>query len=758
MDPGIPRTPNPPTISAAATCALLLNRTSIYASLRRPLTLTVRTRFFMRLMPIALCLLHIYNISLALRCQTSEVYLSDGSPRPAGGFLWQVARVGNWWMGDLQACEAVGMIPDEAWAEQVYRWGGMKAPPESSADVEVPRSDKPVVDTADEDSDGNSVDGKKVRKEIKDMEPIKGSLALLWPFYKTICFSQFVESFVCAVTARNPAAETGMTLMEHSLAFAEAEFLAAPKGFEIQSAPSDDGTPATDNRRVLVHTEKNVPPEVLYISLISAFGHLTSHILGVFNRQAKYRLLSTGIWGVAFLSGFAWALIFRSESGAVLNFPTVCVVGFIPHLLIFTGIFVCGAIYALALVLTSLFPPPALSERPSFRAGLDNLQANLTLGTVTINNNDDFYTTLLKLGFQCLTAASEATYLNEGRVVRLPAWTWLEDQRTKVQDSQRKLGIGGGGVAPGLVGTGVGKGPYSQERKDVKGVMAPKKGRNGTGSGRWAGAGEMMRGVSVLLVSLTSRWAPVLFRTRRRGPPRSPEATGATQGSTLESEEEDADSTSLYTRFIGNIGGPLLSDSDTSGDFQPDDSIDDDASTVVSAASDIGSLTDFPYDSDDDSQPSGMRTPTQARPYPSRDPSTSPSPPRSPFSEIFSTPADLATLLDPQTPEDRAQAQVLGRHLKAPNILTRSTYHSANAASTSLESIILQQRRPSLATVGSSYSSCVVCQSATRIIIVWPCRCLALCEDCRICLAHNNYKSCVCCRQGVEGFSRIYVP
>jgi len=660
-------------------------------------------------------------------------------------------------MDDLQVCEAVGMIPDDVWAEQVYKWGGMKVPPELYADAEVPGYDKPAMDTADKDSDGKLVE-KVGQKEAKDMEPIKGSMALLWPFYKTVCFSQFVESFVCAVTARNPAAETGMTLMEHSLAFAEAEFLAVPKVFEIQSAPSDNETTVTDNRRVLVHTEKNVPPEVLYISLISALGHLTSHILGVFNRQERYRLLSTGIWGVAFLSGFAWALIFRSESGAVLNFPTVCVVGFIPHLLIFTGIFVCAGIYALALVLTLLFPPPGVSESPSFRAGLDNLQANLTLGTITINNSDDFYTTLLKLGFQCLTAASEATYLNEGRVVRLPAWTWLEDQRTKVLDSQRKLGIGGGGAAPGLIGTGVGKGPYSQERKDVKGIMAPKKGRNGTGSSRWAGAGEMMRGVSVLLVSLTSRWTPILFRARGRDPPDSPEAVHAAQSPALgPEEEEDTDSVSLYTRFIGNIEGPLWADSDTSGDFQPDHSIDDDASTVISAASDLGSLTDFAYDSDD-SQPSGTRTPTQSHPYPSRESSSSPSPPQSPFSEIFSTPADLATLLDPQTPEDRAQAQALGRHLKAPNILTRSSYRSTNGASASLESIILQQRRSSSATASSSYSSCVVCQSATRTIIVWPCRCLALCEDCRVCLAHNNYKSCVCCRQGVEGFSRIYVP
>lgn len=53
---------------------------------------------------------------------------------------------------------------------------------------------------------------------------------------------------------------------------------------------------------------------------------------------------------------------------------------------------------------------------------------------------------------------------------------------------------------------------------------------------------------------------------------------------------------------------------------------------------------------------------------------------------------------------------------------------------------------------------CVVCHSAPRKIIVWPCRCLSLCDECRVSLAMNNFDKCVCCRREVISFSRIYVP
>jgi len=56
---------------------------------------------------------------------------------------------------------------------------------------------------------------------------------------------------------------------------------------------------------------------------------------------------------------------------------------------------------------------------------------------------------------------------------------------------------------------------------------------------------------------------------------------------------------------------------------------------------------------------------------------------------------------------------------------------------------------------------CVVCTIEPRDTILWPCRCLALCNECRESLASRlaaNDHLCPCCRRRVEGYSRIYVP
>ncbi|KDR73721.1 hypothetical protein GALMADRAFT_100588 [Galerina marginata CBS 339.88] len=58
-------------------------------------------------------------------------------------------------------------------------------------------------------------------------------------------------------------------------------------------------------------------------------------------------------------------------------------------------------------------------------------------------------------------------------------------------------------------------------------------------------------------------------------------------------------------------------------------------------------------------------------------------------------------------------------------------------------------------------SACVICTMEVRDIICWPCRCLAMCDSCREALASKSTPSkhrCPCCRQIVEGYSRIYIP
>ncbi|TFK36378.1 hypothetical protein BDQ12DRAFT_654462 [Crucibulum laeve] len=56
---------------------------------------------------------------------------------------------------------------------------------------------------------------------------------------------------------------------------------------------------------------------------------------------------------------------------------------------------------------------------------------------------------------------------------------------------------------------------------------------------------------------------------------------------------------------------------------------------------------------------------------------------------------------------------------------------------------------------------CVVCTVESREIICWPCRCLTMCDNCREAIAARSTPSkhrCPCCRQTVEGYSRIYIP
>jgi len=58
-------------------------------------------------------------------------------------------------------------------------------------------------------------------------------------------------------------------------------------------------------------------------------------------------------------------------------------------------------------------------------------------------------------------------------------------------------------------------------------------------------------------------------------------------------------------------------------------------------------------------------------------------------------------------------------------------------------------------------TTCVICTDGQRDIICWPCRCLAMCDNCREALAPRSAPTkhcCPCCRQTVEGYSRIYIP
>lgn len=708
-----------------------------------------------------------------------------------------------------------------------------------------------------------------------------GSFSLLWPVFLLLCSSHFVETLSCALQGRPVMTETGMSIFEHSLAFAEAESMIGKSiglgmfGLPRQNPLTRGGSsesPASPLQyltRAEVLDRMNVTPELLLIVTISCCNSLTSHILDVFGKQSRYRLVNTAFWGFCFMAAMSWGLEggppVSSETG-VLKFPTVCIVGFIPHLLVLVGIVICLGIYGLALVMTAFSLPfeegqsPSLRER--FMLAHENMQGSNQIRSIRINRHEDFYTTLLRVGYVALTAASEAVFLNEGKAVVAREMTWLERDRLDEREASRQKNssygnrsgqLGGPPFdAAGFTGfelpeqSATWESGYRREKKIEKPKngarqMRPQAELGGVGAVRasvrlWHGvsfirsifwlivqwiAYGFSRALDRLGVGYRPQWLKRLAGSDKEkrssgkvSPPSSLDFWILTDEGELELPEnhefdvelemrkrercasqglEGPDERRLDEKLYGwwKAGGSW-GNQDHTPDYHPTTD-DDDTTSMISMSTNASESEWEDYASD------GRRTPTQSNPYPdvSRE--------STPLQDSFVDMSTFARLLDPQDRESREEARILAAHLRPgqgpDRIMTRSQYQqqvereryrvllssrlrhlaathpnsearkpSADEETEMLEQLILSRRGEASASSGpSTWESgatglgpdgppCVVCQTSPRSIITWPCRCLCICEDCRVSLAMNNFGSCVTCRQEVGGFMRLWVP
>ncbi|KAF2121162.1 ubiquitin-protein ligase-like protein [Lophiotrema nucula] len=825
---------------ATFTTAIILNRTHFYASSRVPLSFDrLYLRLTLYILPTLVFLYRTQSVLQAIRCQTSPAWTGmqygtsgkdlDTDFGGEGGILWRASSALLLWEDVETSCKAVNMFP---------------------------------------------VDPSLTRPS--------GSLALLWPLFLSLGFSEFIETLSCALQGRHTVQEVGMSIFEHSLAFAEAEAVVtkplivdAARFSKPKTLITPDGTSLEASRAAMTRFA-NVPPEVLLIALISSFSHLTSNVLAIAGLRARYRLITTGIWAFAYMSAFAWSFFrlasLNFEPGqqvGILRFPTVCIVGFIPHLLILVGIFTCGAIYLLAFCLTVLSPPPGQPEDLSWRercsVAYGNLHANIHLSAITpltISWHEDFYTAILKVGFTVLTAASEAVYLNEGTKITVGSMTWLEKRRVQEMIARRRRfrehlatiphELRGDSIAEGVEvvdrvnpesASQYSASGYARERKSRGATATSDAARaagrdNGVGlqqrRGRWFLTYQFLRGISRLLVVVHARLAVSALRKLRisyvprwlrrlAGPQPSKEKPPAQSSQSrarssapdpwLVVDEKTSFRPSMHTDVEGFArerlraggyydddtsehteehldeylyswwkAGGRWGDVDNSSDYLPLQ--DDDTTSLVSFAT--TSAEDEWSDLDD-----GQRTPTQTWSFASiREPSPVPDP----LVDL----SRLSHLLDPKSDEDKEEARLLSRHLQSNRILTRSQYRklmeqdqsrilsssrypmvstsgtmTAEEEERLLENFILTKRNAAMGGngqstagtwntgaegMGSEGPQCVVCQLSPRTVLVWPCGCLSLCDDCRVGLASKNYTTCVCCRTNVAAYSRLYVP
>ena len=863
--------------------AVLLNRTTIYAASRRNLRLGWRLRLALRIAPLLVLLSLCGALLRTLRCQTSPDYslMKTGMAGSAeildfaedGGFLYWLSSLALFWESEQASCRAVRMIP------------------------------------MTEDSG----------------EALRGSMGLMWTAFVAFNLSQFVETLSCAVQGRQAATETGMSLFELSLAFAEAEAIVGSHvAMSVSHSPkSDDTTTSLMSRlappgmlgnylplRGAAFAAHNTSPEILLMALVSTLNHLTSQSLGALGLQARYRLPNTAMWGLCFMAAFIGRFLsFSADQGveaSILRFPTVCVVGFVPHTLVLLGILLCGAIYALAVLLAVLAPPAGVlagqSWRERFRAAHGNMQAHGQLSGLRLRWHEDFYTALLRVGLGALTAASDAVFLNEGRRILVMQWTWLEEERltellqarssgTNSSDDPDSVAEGvdlspavetetGDGAAPRKWQSGYARERNTQALKGRPSAMAAR-GQDGVGAMQRGGRYVLALGFLLKIARLTAEWIAIAavrglagcgmtyastllseatkrhfqVKGRKKGEEGERPGSGAwepgkpglqfwalDEAGQLVMPNESTDVETETRRRIAEAAqswgpeqeaqldqtlyqwwksGGWWGERDTSDDFVgPSADDDDDATSVISTATSTAGT-------DAGSDDSGRRTPTQrdfrrgSTPF-SHEPTpfTRTSTPSTPSDDLPLDPSALARLLAPPNVEARQDARRLAAHLSTPHTLTRAQYRRAAAARDThvltssrifrprnrrgstphptgtagsadappgerplspteetdvLEQLIVGARakggrargRASAAAqpwsegaggMGAGGPVCVVCQSEPRTVLAWPCRCLSLCEDCRVSLAMNNFGSCVCCRQEVVGFSRLFVP
>ncbi|KAK4640505.1 hypothetical protein QC761_602160 [Podospora bellae-mahoneyi] len=840
----------------AITCiamAILFNRTHIFAATRRRLRLAWHIRVLLRLPTILLLLWQARRLLQSIQCQTSPdfAHLRWGDPNKsfdvmfseANSFFHGLSSTLLFGASDEDSCRSVRMVP---WYNQ-------------------------------------------------EQSELVGSLSRLWPLFLTFCFGQFMEVLSCTVQGRPTGTETGTTLFEQSLAFAEADAaISSQLGWGLfasnaskAAADANMGTKIALTRAMIMK-RVNTPPEVLLVTFISTMSYVTSHILGLLNLQPRFRLISTGFYGLCSMGCMVWSTFNFSvddpTSQGLLRYPTVYIIGIIPHTLILIGIISCAVIYFVALTLSALAVPEAgtggeteqLTFKQRFLRAHANMQANVSLSEIRIRMDMDFYTALVRAGFGAITMASEAVYLNEDHKVNLKRYTWLEEDRFREIEDLKMQWIGG---IPGsrfdTVGT-IGLVPVRNGQPGVNNGYAREKSaqqvskKDGTGrrqrdgvgaaerSSRWLMAVDYMMHISRLVVVTWAlctvsflrfvgwrnppRWLRGLSERPKKSDGRDKKGRSRQNGesyadilspgnggyftiprddqvdveellrSRMDNRNEAEVDTKLYSYFLRD---GWWGNKDTSGEYVPShplitagneevDVNDPDfdttsmiSTTETSVESDFGWETD--NDNNNDWLDDGQRTPTQQNPgtelsssalvsvlQRSREPSP-----------VLDTPIDpttLARLLHPQSAADRDEAQTLAAHLSSGTIMTRSKYKQAlqrqraqilltnlNRANPlqrmspeeeerQLEQLLLTRRSEAQARggqeswkeggagLGAEGPQCVVCQCAPRTIIVWPCRCLGYCDDCRVSLAMNNYDKCVCCRREVSSFSRIYVP
>ncbi|KNE59349.1 hypothetical protein AMAG_03647 [Allomyces macrogynus ATCC 38327] len=214
----------------------------------------------------------------------------------------------------------------------------------------------------------------------------------------------------------------------------------------------------------------------------------------------------------------------------------------------------------------------------------------------------------------------------------------------------------------------------------------------------------------------------------------------------LDGDDED-DETYVPSEFeressdevdVDEDGGLLLSESESESEFEPDETdLDHDEDgelyrEVFHLARDL----QFPVVVPEPPEP--PLTPARAMAWPSS--TGSPATPAAP---------PLAQAPSPRVrPRTRSQTFAWAMDQLSPRPSNSATAAAAESDHEDEDQLVLT----------TALGMCVVCQTNPRAIVLRPCNCLVVCDECREALAARRFKTCPTCRRPVTAFCKVYQP
>lgn len=433
---------------------------------------------------------------------------------------------------------------------------------------------------------------------------------------------------------------------------------------------------------------------ILVIVGVSLLNQIIIHSLAVC-KLTKYHFWPSCVVSLGFLGYYVRSIV----DGEIAEFPGVVIVSVIPQLLVLGVSFICLVVYGLAILLANGKTNLVCSSL------FDNIW-----GTLNFRWEDDFNSMLMKLGYVVFSGVKME---NQESVSQRRDVVWQEATYLDHEDSVRKNA-------------------YFIEFKDDPDHKLQNDNKNSDSdsffiAGNWILINKFLnlfnlsRGLVLLVPKIYTLAMEKRNKKEQQQQYKHAHSVNNPSGNATAADQEELDED--YIQSEGEE--QLLSDSDSEE-----------------------------YDSDytsETEQPESNKL--------------------SPLEELYSTPTQILSLLQPITPEQIILNQTIQTHLHSAKRLTRSKFNQLDKDGP-LQSLILEKRPHQQQHHQSSSQNnnhediqdqerdlaCAICLTSPRTILIWPCRCLAICEGCRLGLGVRGFEKCCCCRRDAEGFSRIYLP